>query len=482
MKMRAIICAAGDGRRWNNYMQRRKHLIEFDGQTLVARQVEQLRARGLTDIVLIANEEAPYYVSGARTELDRGGPTNVAARIRTAREWSHVNRTLILWGDAYFTDAAMDLVVQQHDGWVQFARLAPSAVTGKPGPEIFAVQFGLDDHDAYEAALHAVDEFGDGGHSSWSVYSAMVGKSLTTPPSEIRDWGMHVEVPDDGTDDFDFGDDYERFSHRVLGRSGRRCTAADFDRPWFKDRTAELACSTKLHRKLWEHCSIAQAYVDRVLRCDITGVKAVDPAPRALGFGVGKEALPAWLAANGATVTATDRPERGVWLDRQHASGPDSLRREGICTEELFRRQVEFRQVDMREIPSDLHGKYDFTWSSSCLEHLGSIEAGIEFFCQQMRCLKRGGVAAHTTEYDFSTNGAALESRDLSLFRQRDLAALERRLRDQGDRLWPLDLVAGEAPADLYVDREPYRVEPHINLEVAGHQFTSVLLIAARGY
>jgi hypothetical protein len=136
----------------------------------------------------------------------------------------------------------------------------------------------------------------------------------------------------------------------------------------------------------------------------------------------------------------------------------------------------------MNHIPADLkRGEFDFTWSAGSFEHVGGIEAGLQFFCEQMKCLRQGGIAAHTTEYNIASNDKTINSPDLCVFRQKDLAELTRRLAAQGDRLWPIDLRGGSHPADLYVDKAPYQLEPHLNMDIGGHQFTSVLLIAARG-
>lgn len=472
--MRAIICAAGDGTRWANYLNRRKHQLEFEGESLLNRTVRLLRERGITDIFVTHTAQHPYFVRGAQSFERPAGLSNTQARLATRPLWHPEQRTLILWGDVYFTNAAMDLMTGTYPGWVNFARLRASQVTGKPGPEIFGCAFWPEQHDRYANALQAVDDAkarGEETHSSWSSYLAMVGKPLNIHPSDIRDWGCHVEIPDDGTDDFDFGDDYERWMRLGPKRSARRVIAADFEQPWFQSRVRELRSAFKLHRKLWEHASIAQAFHDRIY----SGGKV-------LGFGVGKEPLPAWFAARGAHVVATDRPDPGVWLTQQHARGLDELRREGICDDETFRERVTYAPADMRNLPDELcRGEFDMTWSSSCFEHLGSINAGLDFFCAQMRCLKQGGIAVHTTEYNIASNSHTLEHPELVVFRRVDFERLEARLRAQGDCLWPITLTGGDSPADQYVDREPFQTEPHLNIHLGGHTFTSVLLIAMRG-
>ncbi len=253
-------------------------------------------------------------------------------------------------------------------------------------------------------------------------------------------------------------------------KMSRRVQAKDFEEPWFVERTKELAEEHRIHRKLWEFCVIAQTYKDHA------------DGGCALGFGVGREPLAAWIANREAYVTATDRPTPGVWDDAQHVESAKQMKWKGICKEDVFDERVHFIPLDMNAIPRSISDiGYDFTWSSSSMEHLGSIEAGIDFFCHQMKCLRPGGIAAHTTEFNALSNHGTLRSENLVVFRQKDLKALEAKLKQQGDTLWPLDLTGGLTHADLYVDEAPYIQEPHLSLKLGGHTFTSVLLVAERG-
>jgi SAM-dependent methyltransferase len=462
--MRAIITAAGSGSRWNNYLGVRKHQAMVNGERLIDRTVRLLQARGISDIVITCHPHHPYHALGARTVTIPYESSNAMARLATRPFWHLTDRTLVVLGDVYLTEAAADIMVKDHGlGWTHFARLKPSAATGKPGAEMFGCSFGPEDHDVYADALHRA-----GPGSDWPAYCAFTGHPVDTEPNDIRDWGHHVEIPDDGTDDFDFPDDFERFLfHRGLGP--RRVRRSDFDEPWFEARMKELDAFKKIHRKLWEHCSIAQAFVDRFGSGHPRNV---------LGFGVGKERLPAWFAEQGASVVATDRPAPGVWNTAQHAAALADLPYEGITSKPTFDRNVAYQPVDMRDIPIGLHGRFDFTWSTSCLEHLGGVRAGMNFFLNQMRCLKHGGIAAHTTE--FLIGGTPFEAENLCVFTGAHLIELTHLVAQQGNRLWPILLTPGTHPHDAYVDHQPFQLEPHLNLKLGNATFTSVLLIAAR--
>jgi SAM-dependent methyltransferase len=96
----------------------------------------------------------------------------------------------------------------------------------------------------------------------------------------------------------------------------------------------------------------------------------------------------------------------------------------------------------MNHLPDDL-GTYDFLWSCCAFEHIGSLEAGIRFVLEANRFLKPGGVAIHTTEYNFSSNDETVETQHLCLYRRRDLEDMARRVEAQGNRILPLNFTAG---------------------------------------
>lgn len=256
-----------------------------------------------------------------------------------------------------------------------------------------------------------------------------------------------------------------------MQQTSRVVRAQEFREPWFVERTAELHEPTQIHRKLWEFCVIAQGYK-----------QLCQPHSKVLGFGVGLEVLPAWFAAQGATVVATDHPNVTARWDStgQHATSLESLRRSNVCPDEVFDERVTFAPLDMNAIPTGLHGQFDFTWSTGSFEHLGSIEKGLRFFCEQMRCLKPGGIAVHTTEFNSNNTDATRNDEDLVFFRRQELERLSDMLAEQGDELFSLDLTQGGEPEDLHVDKYPFGL-PHLRLEVGPYVTTSVVLMARRG-
>lgn len=229
-----------------------------------------------------------------------------------------------------------------------------------------------------------------------------------------------------------------------------------------------------VHRKLWEWLFVTEALSER-------GMLA--PGRRGVGFGVGKEGLASLFASLGCRILATDMPAEGAeeagWVESaQFAGSLAALNEHGVCEPERFAANVTFRTVDMRAIPSDLRG-FDFAWSACAFEHLGSIDAGLRFVIAAMRCLRPGGVAVHTTEYNASSDEATVETGPTVLYRRRDLEELAVTLRRLGHGV-EVDFRLGDSEADRHVDRPPFSTT-HLCLDVDGHTTTSYGLIVHKG-
>lgn len=262
-----------------------------------------------------------------------------------------------------------------------------------------------------------------------------------------------------------------RFPAGILSRT---CTQDQVEAPWFAAWCRAMGEEPKLHRKLWEW-----AYLVRAL--DELGVLA--PGHRGLGFGVGREGMVAFLAGRGCDVVATDlapdAAEALLWTNAaQHAEGVlDGLSRPELCDPVDFAERVTWRPVDMRAVPADLAGGFDFCWSACAFEHLGSIEAGLQFVVDSLATLRPGGVAVHTTELNLASDTETIESGPTVLFRRSDLEALAERIEAQGHQVARLHLEPGTGALDEYVDVPPFVEEPHLHLLYRGIETTSVALV-----
>lgn len=252
------------------------------------------------------------------------------------------------------------------------------------------------------------------------------------------------------------------------------CTSEQMEGDPFERYCHAAGAHISFHRKTWEH-----AYVWAAL--EHHGI--IRPGARVLGFGVGLEATPAAFARCGMEVTATDAPaeigEALGWADtHQHASALEQLHRDWLPREEFYR-LVRYEAVDMNNIPQHLTG-YDACWSACALEHLGSIDLGLDFIENSLEVLRPGGVAVHTTEFNLSSNDNTFDMNHLSLFRKKDIERLAERLVRAGHRVSPLNFHAGSAPVDQHIDLPPYGM-PHLKLEVAGYVTTSFGMIVTKG-
>ena len=250
--------------------------------------------------------------------------------------------------------------------------------------------------------------------------------------------------------------------------------ALDQYRAWMK----VLREAPRLHRKQWEYFYVAQVLHERgVLR----------PGMRGLGFGVGREPLPAAFASFGATVVASDQSKDRAasvgWVGtNEHSHDLSLLNDRGICPPEAFERLVSFRTVDMNDIPPDLEGQFDFCWSSCAFEHLGSLRHGLEFVKNAMKVLKPGGVAAHTTEFNLSSDDDTIDEADLAIYRRRDIDALLGELAAGGACVEPIDWTLGRGVAEDVLDLPPYSAGwPHLRLRIFQYDCTSIGIVAVRG-
>ena len=255
------------------------------------------------------------------------------------------------------------------------------------------------------------------------------------------------------------------------------CSAADFDTVEFAALCAELARPVQYHRKLWEW-----VFITHQLRRQ--GVAAA--GTRGLGFGVGTEPLSSRFAADGAEIVATDAPPEiaiGAGWDRldEFAATLESMRVASIIDSESFRHRVRHATCDMNAIDDALRD-FDFCWSSCCLEHLGSLQAGIEFVVNSVeKTLRIGGVACHTTEFNLSSDRDTIDHGPTVIYRRQDIERLIARLRDRGHLVDELRVAPDSHPLDFFVDVPPYSQDPHLKLSLMGFTSTSVGIVVRRG-
>jgi hypothetical protein len=236
-----------------------------------------------------------------------------------------------------------------------------------------------------------------------------------------------------------------------VGLTSKACTQEDMESDWAAGWCAELKVPLVFHRKLWEFAFVLQALFEH-------GKLAA--GQKGLGFGCGEEPIASYLASRGCQVLVTDLPPRdrksAGWAEGgQHASQLEKAYFPDLVAEEVFRSQVTLEYVDMNAIPGGLRD-FDFCWSICALEHLGSIEKGLTFIERSLDTLQSGGVAVHTTEFNYLNDRETLDNWDTVLYQRRHFQALHSRLTAKGFDVLPLDFNIGSKPMDKFIDLPPY--------------------------
>lgn len=189
--MKYIIMAAGEGKRWNNYLGIPKHLIEIGGETLLARTTRLLKENGIHDYVITGHDEryAQYGniipQSKHDCEIDR---------------FEEVDEPVCyLYGDVYYTEAAMKTIVKARTDEIMFFGSKE---------EIFAIKI----HDYkkfYEHKARVKKYFLEHRLNrciGWEIY-----RSLSTIDFRTHAFNERYTFILDGTDDFDYPEDYIKF-------------------------------------------------------------------------------------------------------------------------------------------------------------------------------------------------------------------------------------------------------------------------------
>ena len=102
-----------------------------------------------------------------------------------------------------------------------------------------------------------------------------------------------------------------------------------------------------------------------------------------------------------------------------------------------------------------------------------------------MDCLRPGGVAVHTTEFNLTSNDQTIVAGPAVIYRLRDVEDVVRRLTARGHHVELLDIDPGDRDIDRFVDPPPYSgssdgpcgMIKHLRLDLEGYASTSIGLI-----
>lgn len=211
-----IIAAGGQGTRWDNYHDIPKHLIQIEGESLLERTVRQFKRFSPSNIYIVGPDDR-YDLAGTKLHKPRLNEKNYEADKFLSYEklWRAKNqRTLILFGDVYFSDEAVETILSNDPyEWYAFGRAFESKLTGKKTGEMFGIYFdGSHAPHVKKYLKNLINQKREGAVgriAGWELYKSMIGIPVEIINQHLV--GGHFINIDDWSDDFDYPQDYERW-------------------------------------------------------------------------------------------------------------------------------------------------------------------------------------------------------------------------------------------------------------------------------
>jgi hypothetical protein len=216
-KTRVIILAAGSGERWKDFRGTPKHLTKIEGKVLLERTCSQFLK--YTDDVCVIGLDERYKVEGTSLYTIQSQNTHWrdAAKFLSSKNlWLNDGRTVLVFGDVYFTSEAVKTLMKDKDPFKFFLRTGPSELSGARWKEIFGLSFDQNmARTIGQNLLYLVSMGQIQRQAGWALYRYMIGPA----PSGMFENSHFVEI-NDWTEDFDFPEDLEIWEeHRKKSRA-----------------------------------------------------------------------------------------------------------------------------------------------------------------------------------------------------------------------------------------------------------------------
>jgi hypothetical protein len=199
--VRVLILAAGDGTRWKEFRGTKKHKAIVENEVLIERTVRQF-SKYSSEIFIVSNDKLDK-IKGTRGY----SPTKTYNFKDMDKFWSSKDiwskhRTVLVFGDVYFTDKAVEVIMKDKEEVTFFLRSTKSKTTGKPWGEIFCMAFNSSfSNRLKESILELVKSGVAVSAGGWWLLYALRKKHNNIFSIEIDDW----------TEDFDFPWDLDRW-------------------------------------------------------------------------------------------------------------------------------------------------------------------------------------------------------------------------------------------------------------------------------
>lgn len=148
---RVIILCGDNNSNWEGKTP--KYLAKINGERLIDRTIRQLRKLHIEDIVVISKN---YRFKGVKNYYPKPNPYNFQADelISSINKWNKTSNTIVLYGDTYFTDKAIQTVISYRGAhWKLFCRPYASKYIDKGWSESFAIYISPEAHQKAVARL-----------------------------------------------------------------------------------------------------------------------------------------------------------------------------------------------------------------------------------------------------------------------------------------------------------------------------------------
>lgn len=211
---RIIIPAAGKGTRWKNFRGTPKHLAIVDQEILIHRTIKQFSQHS-DDIIVIAKSPDNIPV---RVEHPLEDKTNDIAKLWSSNHlWSSTDRNIIIFGDTWFSEKAVDAITSNTDPIQFFMRTGPSKYTGKAYKEIFAVAFDGEKTEFVRNVIKEIIKENKDGPGAYLLFIKINKLNNVPRRHHFKNKNSFVEI-DDFTDDFDHPNDLINWEKRFKVR------------------------------------------------------------------------------------------------------------------------------------------------------------------------------------------------------------------------------------------------------------------------
>jgi hypothetical protein len=212
--LRVLILCAGEGSRWNNYTGVPKHKVIIEGEVLVERTIKQF-LKYTDDIVVVTSDELETFAGASMYVANKSKKFKDMDKFLSSHEqWSDI-KTIIVYGDVYFTDEAVKTIATNDRPWCFYLRESASQITSKPWGEIFGFSFdGYFNKIMFQTIKNTLYKrivTNPPKPAGWTLLRSLLEvrttKEIFTPENSFA----YINI-DDWTEDFDYPHDLDNWN------------------------------------------------------------------------------------------------------------------------------------------------------------------------------------------------------------------------------------------------------------------------------